>query len=115
MFRTTRNHRREANMPATKQLDAMFVDPPGEAAKLTSMLGDEHINIEAMSIQDAGEYLPAFYEAQRCMGRRVAPSDYYETILKESPKYTMIGLITDTPDEAMVNWGNRDTRSRIMK
>ena len=34
----------------------MLADAPGELAKLTAILKDEHVNIEAMSIQDANEY-----------------------------------------------------------
>ena len=44
-------------MPLKRQLEVMLADAPGELAKLTAILKDEHVNIEAMSIQDANEYL----------------------------------------------------------
>ncbi len=88
-------------MPVKKQLEVMLADAPGELAKLTAILKDEHVNIEAMSIQDANEYLLALYDVRSQTGRRVAPRDYYEAILKESAKYSMIRLITDNPDKAM--------------
>jgi hypothetical protein len=84
-----------------KQLEVMLADAPGELAKFTLALTDEHINIEAMSIQDANEYLLALYEVRARTGRRVAPRDYYEAILKESAKYSMIRLITDNPERAV--------------
>lgn len=87
-------------MPIKKQLEVMLADAPGELAKFTSILKEEHINIEAMSIQDANEYLLALYDVRSQTGRRVAPRDYYEAILKESAKYSMIRLITDNPDKA---------------
>jgi hypothetical protein len=89
-------------MPVKKQLEVMLADAPGELAKLTAVLMDEHVNIEAMSIQDANEYLLALYDVRSQTGRRVAPRDYYEAILKESAKYSMIRLITDNPDKAVV-------------
>jgi hypothetical protein len=79
----------------------MLVDAPGELAKFTEILKDQHINIEAMSIQDANEYLLALYEVRGQTGRRVAPRDYYEAILKESARYSMIRLITDNPEKAV--------------
>jgi hypothetical protein len=83
-----------------KQLEVMLADAPGELAKFTEILMDEHINIEAMTIQDANEYLLALYDVRSQTGRRVAPRDYYEAILKESAKYSMIRLITDIPEKA---------------
>ncbi len=88
-------------MPIRKQLEVMLADAPGELAKFTEALKSEHINIEAMSIQDANEYLLALYDVRAQTGRRVAPRDYYEAILKESAKYSMIRLITDNPDKAV--------------
>jgi hypothetical protein len=84
-----------------RQLEVMLVDAPGELAKFTEILKDQHINIEAMSIQDANEYLLALYEVRGQTGRRVAPRDYYEAILKESARYSMIRLITDNPEKAV--------------
>jgi hypothetical protein len=91
----------ELVMPVKKQLEVMLADAPGELAKLTDILKQEHVNIEAMNIQDANEYLLALYDVRSQTGRRVAPRDYYEAILKESAKYSMIRLITDNPDKAV--------------
>ena len=88
-------------MPVRKQLEVMLADAPGELAKFTSTLNEEHVNIEAMSIQDANEYLLALYEVRAHTGRRVAPRDYYEAILKESSRYSMIRMITNSPDTAV--------------
>ncbi|MFH0957266.1 MAG: amino acid-binding protein [Pseudomonadota bacterium] len=88
-------------MPVKKQLEVMLADAPGELAKLTDILKQEHINIEALSIQDANEYLLALYDVRSQTGRRVAPRDYYEAILQESSNYSMIRMITDNPDKAM--------------
>jgi hypothetical protein len=91
----------ELVMPVKKQLEVMLADAPGELANLTDILKNEHINIEAMSIQDANEYLLALYDVRSQTGRRVAPRDYYEAILKESARYSMIRLITDNPEQAV--------------
>jgi hypothetical protein len=91
----------EKKMPVRRQLEVMLADAPGELAKLTAIIKDEHINVEAMSIQDANEYLLALYDVRNQTGRRVAPRDYYEAILKESVNYSMIRLITDNPTKAV--------------
>ncbi len=67
-----------------------------------------------MSIQDANEYLLALYEVRGHTGRRVAPRDYYEAILKESAKYSMIRLITDNPEKAVEVLNRAAIRSRCM-
>lgn len=88
-------------MTIRKQLEVMLADAPGELAKFTEKLKNAHINIEAMMIQDANEYLKALYDVRSQTGRRVAPLEYYEAILKESLKYSMIRLITSNPDKAV--------------
>ncbi|MFH0823842.1 MAG: amino acid-binding protein [Pseudomonadota bacterium] len=88
-------------MPIKRQLQVMLVDAPGELAKFTAVLRDEHINIEAMSIQDANEYLRALYDVRSETGHRVAPREYYDTIIQESAKYSMIRLIVDNPSKAL--------------
>lgn len=88
-------------MPVKKQLEVMLADAPGELAKLTDALRSEHVNIQAMSIQDANEYLRALYDVRSQTGRRVAPLEYYEAILKESANYSMIRFIVDNPVKAV--------------
>jgi hypothetical protein len=98
---STPKNRQENTMTLRKQLEVMLADAPGELAKLTGVLKSEHVNIEAMSIQDANEYLRALYDVRSQTGRRVAPLEYYEAILKESANYSMIRLITDNPTRAV--------------
>ncbi len=88
-------------MSIREQLEVMLADAPGELARFTSALKEEHVNIEAMSIQDANEYLLALYDVRGQTGRRVAPRDYYEAILKESASYSMIRMITDNSQKAV--------------
>ncbi len=98
-----------------RQLEVMLADAPGELAKFTLVLKDEQINIEAMTIQDANEYLLALYEVRGQTGRRVAPRDYYEAILKESAKYSMIRLITDNPDKALEVLGKAGYQVKVQE
>ncbi len=102
-------------MPIRKQLEVMLADAPGELAKFTEALKLEHINIEAMSIQDANEYLLALYEVRGQTGRRVAPRDYYEAILKESANYSMIRLITNDPEKAVQTLSNAGYQVKIQE
>ncbi len=88
-------------MPVRKQFEVMLPDAPGELAKFTETLMQEHINIEAMSIQDANEYLTALYDVRSRTGHRVAPKEYYDAILTESAKYSLIRMITDNPEKAV--------------
>jgi hypothetical protein len=102
-------------MPIRKQLEVMLADAPGELAKLTAILKEEHVNIEAMSIQDANEYLLALYDVRNQTGRRVAPRDYYEAILKESATYSMIRLITDNPVKAVEVLGKSGYKVKVQQ
>lgn len=105
----------EKPMPIRKQLEVMLADAPGELAKFTAILKDEHVNIEAMSIQDANEYLLALYDVRNQTGRRVAPRDYYEAILRESARYSMIRLITDNPIKAVEVLGKSGYQVKIQE
>lgn len=105
----------EKPMPIRKQLEVMLADAPGELAKFTAILKDQHINIEAMSIQDANEYLLALYDVRNQTGRRVAPRDYYEAILRESARYSMIRLITDNPIKAVEVLGKSGYQVKIQE
>jgi hypothetical protein len=100
-------------MPVRQQLEVMLADAPGELAKLTAVLKDAQVNIEAMSIQDANEYLLALYDVRSTTGRRVAPRDYYEAILRESAKYSMIRLITDNPTMAVEVLGREGYQVKV--
>ena len=102
-------------MPIRKQLEVMLADAPGELAKFTEALKLENINIEAMSIQDANEYLLALYDVRGQTGRRVAPRDYYEAILKESASYSMIRLITNNPEKAVEILNNAGYQVKIQE
>ena len=82
------------------QLSVLLVNEPGELAKLCGLLGEAHINIEAMSIQNAKDYVMELYRAREKTGRRVVLTQNYHGILKESAEYSVIRILVDQPQKA---------------
>jgi len=87
-------------MAERTQLSVFLVNEPGELAKLCGVLGKTGINIEAMSIQNARDYVMELYRAREKTGRRIALTQNYQSILKESADYSVIRLLVDQPQKA---------------
>ena len=87
-------------MSERTQLSVFLFNTPGELAKLCGMLGERGINIEAMSIQNARDYVMELYRAREKTGRRIALTQNYQSILKESADYSVIRLLVDEPQKA---------------
>jgi len=87
-------------MSATKQFSVILKNEPGELAKLCEILLEEHVNILAISIQNAKNYLMELFRAREVTGRRITVADHYQGILRETSTYSVIRLIVDQPEKA---------------
>ncbi len=87
-------------MAERTQLSVFLMNEPGELAKLCGILGRAGVNIEAMSIQNARDYVMELYRAREKTGRRIALTQNYQSILKESADYSVIRLLVDGPQKA---------------
>ncbi len=76
------------------ELSVFLENRPGELHKLASVLGENSINILAMSIQDPAQYIQRLFEARQQTLRRIASTASYGAILKEASHLTLIRFVT---------------------
>jgi hypothetical protein len=89
-------------MQRIKQHSVFLENKPGELSSMARTLGREGINIIAMSIQDATEYIQGlFNKAREVTTRRIASTASYSAILKEASLVTLIRFITSDPQKSM--------------
>jgi hypothetical protein len=85
------------------QLIAFLKDAPGELAKMCGVLKAKRINILAMSIQNAEDYLRGLFKAREITGRRIAPAANYGSVIRDSEDYSVIRFVVerDQTDQAV--------------
>ena len=74
---------------------------PGELGKLTGLLADENINIDALTIQDASSYVQELFKARGTSLKRIASAANYNSIRKDSAEFALIRLLLDQTDKAI--------------
>jgi hypothetical protein len=74
---------------------------PGELGKLATMLSEAGINIDALTIQDASEYVQGLFKARGRSLKRIAPAASYGSMQKDSANYALIRLLVDNTDKAI--------------
>ncbi|MCG8640073.1 MAG: amino acid-binding protein [Desulfobacterales bacterium] len=74
---------------------------PGELARLSKILAEADINIDAITIQDASAYVQNLFEARGKSLKRLASSASYSSMRKDSADFALIRVVVDQPDKAM--------------
>jgi len=74
---------------------------PGELGKLTSMLAEKEINIDALTIQDASKYVQELFKARGKSLKRIASAASYGSMQKDSADHALIRLLVDHTDRAI--------------
>ena len=74
---------------------------PGELGKLATAFGEEGINIDAMTIQDASSYVQSLFKARGKSLKRIASAASYNSMRKDSAQYALLRLLVDKTDKAM--------------
>ena len=83
------------------EISLFLENVPGELAKLTAMLEEAGMNIDALTIQDASEYVQALFKARGKSLKRVAPAASYGSIKKDSADHALIRLLVENTDKAV--------------
>ncbi|MBU1903695.1 MAG: amino acid-binding protein [Proteobacteria bacterium] len=83
------------------EISLFLKNAPGELGKLTSMLAEAGINIDALTIQDASEYVQALFKARGKSLKRVAPAASYGSMKKDSVDHALIRLLVENTDKAI--------------
>jgi hypothetical protein len=74
---------------------------PGELGKLASLFSDNEINIDALTIQDASDYVKDLFQARGKTLKRIASAASYNSVRKDSAEFALIRLLADDTDKAI--------------
>ncbi len=83
------------------EISLFLKNVPGELGKLAALLGEAGINIDALTIQDASEYVQNLFKARGRSLKRVAPAASYTSMQKDSAEYALIRLLVNDTEKAM--------------
>ena len=83
------------------EISLFLVNAPGELGKLTTLLSDAGINIDALTIQDASVYVREIFKARGKSLKRIAPAASYGSMQKDSADHALIRLLVDQTDKAV--------------
>jgi len=83
------------------EISLFLKNAPGELAKLSLLLSDAGINIDALTIQDASSYVQELFQARGKSIKRIASVANYNSIKMDSREFALIRLLTDNSDLAI--------------
>jgi hypothetical protein len=83
------------------EIQLFLLNAPGELGKLASMFSDAEINIDALTIQDASDYVKELFKARGKSLKRVAPAASYGSMQKDSAAYALIRMLVSDTDRAI--------------
>ncbi len=83
------------------EISLFLKNKSGELAKLTELLADTSINIDAITIQDASAYVQNLFEARGKSLKRFASAANYSSMRQDSAEFALIRLIVDNAEKAI--------------
>ena len=87
-------------MARALQISVFMPNHPGELLRMCGRLRDGGVNILAMSIQNARDYVNELFRARERTGRRMVLAESYRGVLRESAEYSVVRFVADAPDRA---------------
>ena len=83
------------------EISLFLKNAPGELGRLSSMLGEAGINIDALTIQDASSYVRELFKARGKSLKRIASVASYNSMRKDSAEFALIRILVDQTDKAI--------------
>ena len=83
------------------EISLFLKNEPGELAKLSSLLSEAGINIDALTIQDASSYVIELFKARGRSIKRIASVANYNSVTMDSSEAALIRLLVDNSDKAV--------------
>lgn len=74
---------------------------PGELGRLSALLGEAGVNIDALMIQDASAYVQQLFQARGKSLQRIASAASYNSMRQDSAEFALIRLLADNTDRAV--------------
>lgn len=84
-----------------QQISLFLTNKPGELGRLASLLGDNDINIEALSIQDASSYVVELFRGRGRYFKRYASGQNYTSMKVDSKDFALIRMLVNDTDKAI--------------
>ncbi|MFO8086056.1 MAG: ACT domain-containing protein [Desulfobacterales bacterium] len=83
------------------EISLFLKNAPGELGRLASLFSGNGINIDALMIQDASDYVKGLFQARGKSLKRIASAASYNSIRKDSAQFALIRLLADNTDKAI--------------
>ena len=83
------------------EISLFMKNVPGELGKLARLFGNEGINIDALTIQDASSYVQDLFKARGRSLKRIASVASYNSMRKDSVEFALIRLLVNQTDKAV--------------
>ena len=83
------------------QVSIFLKNVPGELGRFADLMGGSSINILAMFIQNAADYIQEMFEARGKSIRRTASAASYGSVIKEAKQYSLIRVVVDQTENAL--------------
>ena len=83
------------------EISLFLKNKPGELGRMAKLFAGASINIEAMAIQDASEYVKDLFKARGRSIRRIASASHYNSMQKDSVEFALIRVLVNKTDEAI--------------
>jgi hypothetical protein len=88
-------------MTKEKQVSIFLRNVPGELGRFADLMGGSNINILAMFIQNAADYIQEMFEARGKSIKRTASAASYGSVIKEAKQYSLIRVVVDQTEKAL--------------
>jgi hypothetical protein len=83
------------------EISLFMKNVPGELGKLSTLFGEEGINIDALTIQDASAYVQELFRGRGKSLKRIASAASYNSMRKDSAEFALIRLLVGDTDKAI--------------
>jgi hypothetical protein len=83
------------------EISLFLKNVPGELGKLSSLLAEAGINIDALTIQDASSYVQELFRARGKSLKRIASAASYNSMRKDSAEFALIRLLVNDTDRTI--------------
>ena len=77
------------------EIQLFMINQPGELGRLAHTFGQEGINIDALTIQDASAYVKELFKARGRSLKRIASAASYNSMRKDSSEYALIRILVE--------------------
>jgi len=88
-------------MKKDTQLSVFLRNVPGELGRFADLMGHSNVNILAMFIQNAADYIQEMFEARGRSIKRTASAASYGSVINEAKEYSLIRVVVDQPEKAL--------------